>query len=136
MVRHCRARQVLIGILVVVFMLAVMAPGQAEASTAKERALEELREAIRALPDRDNVTAADHPAIKEAIRMRDRAMAEYGITEYEICVLSAKLGALEGKVDVDDVAPLPPTGGTPTLLLMGLLSIISGVGLLLPRKRD
>ena len=137
MIKRGKFFQLFICILAAVFVFAMVAPGQAEASTEVERELEELREKIRALPDRDDVTAADHSAIEEAIIMRDRLMAEHEITEYDICVLSAKLGALEGKVDVDDVdEPLPPTGGIATPLVVGLLSILGGIGLLIPKRRE
>ncbi|MFO7953103.1 MAG: hypothetical protein R6U91_09935 [Bacillota bacterium] len=134
MVKHGRASQLFICFLVAIFMLAVVIPGQAEASTEEEK-LEELRELIRDLPDRDNVTEEDKPAIKEALAMRDRLMDEYGITEYDICVLGAKLAKLEGKVDNEDEA-LPPTGGATTPLMMGLLSFFAGVAILIPRKRQ
>jgi len=136
MIKRGRVFQLFICILTAVFVLAMVAPGQAEAATEKEREIEELREKIDALPDRAAVTADDKPAIEDAIRMRDRLMAEYGITEYDICPKAAKLAALEGKVDVDDVEALPPTGGVATPVAIGLISILAGAGLLIPAKRE
>ena len=136
MIKRINILKLFVCIVSVFFVLGMVAPGQAAASAEEERALDELREAIEALPDRDNVTEADKPAIKEAIRMRDQAMADYGITEYDICALSAKLGGLEGKVDVDEVDALPPTGGVSTSVMIGLLSLFGGIGLLRPRRRQ
>jgi len=133
MIKRGRVFQLFICILAAFFVFAMVAPGQAEASTEVERELEELREKIRALPDRDEVTEEDKPAIKEAVRMRDRLMADYGITEYDICPLAAKLGALEREVDVEE---LPPTGGIATPVVVGLLSILAGIGILIPGKRE
>ena len=139
MIQRGKFFQLFICILAAVFVFAMVAPGQAEASTEAERELEELREKIRALPARDEVTEEDMPAIIEAVEMRNRLMAEYGITEYDICPLAARLAALEREVDVeevDEVEELPPTGGIATPLVVGLLSILGGIGLLIPKRRE
>ena len=139
MIKRGRIFQFIICLLAAFFVITIVAPGQAGASTEVEREIEELREKIGALPDRTDVTADDRPAIKEAIKMRDRLIAEYGITEYDICPKAARLAALEGKVDLDEedeVEPLPPTGGVFTPIMIGLLSTLSGIGLLIPGKRE
>ncbi len=135
MIKGSNIFKFVICIVAVFFVLGMVAPGQAGASTEEER-LEELRAAIEALPARGNVTEADKPAIKEAIEMRDQAMVDYGISEYDICALSAKLGGLEGEVDVDEVEALPPTGGASTPVIIGLLSVFAGLGVLLPGRRQ
>jgi len=134
MIKRGRVFQMFICMLAAFFIFAMVAPGQAEAATEKEREIEELREKIDALPDRrDDVTEEDKPAIKEAVEMRDRLMAEYGITEYDICPRAARLAKLEREVDVEE---LPPTGGVATPVVIGLISILAGAGLLIPAKRE
>jgi LPXTG-motif cell wall-anchored protein len=65
--------------------------------------------------------------------MAEKAMADYGITEYDICVLSAHLGAAVGKLGVK--VALPSTGGLTVIVPLGLLSLLAGVAIIVPRKR-
>jgi len=123
----------LVIILAVFFLLAIVTPAAAQAASSKEAALEELRSAIRAIPEYDKITEADRPAIEKAQRLAEKAMADYGITEYDICVLSAKLGAAVGKIGVK--IALPSTGGLTVIVPLGLLSLLAGVAIIAPRKR-
>lgn len=121
-------------ILTVFFVLAIVTPAVAQSASSKEAALEEIRAAIRAIPEYDSITEADRPAIEKAQRMAEKAMADYGITEYDICVLSAKLAAAVGKLGVKTAA-LPSTGGLTAIVPLGLLSLLAGVAILVPLKR-
>jgi LPXTG-motif cell wall-anchored protein len=123
----------LVIILAVFFVLAIVTPAAAQAASSKEAALEELREAIRAIPAYDKITEADRPAVEKAQAMAEKGMRDYGITEYDICVLSAKLGAAVGKLGVK--IALPSTGGLSVFVPLGLLSLLSGVAIIAPRKR-
>ena len=132
MINVKRLYLVLIFILAVFFVLAIVTPAAAQAASSKEAALEELRAAIRAIPEYANITEANRPAIVKAQTLKEKAMRDYGITEYDICTLSAKLGAAVGKLGVE--IALPSTGGL-TLVPLGLLSLLAGVAIIVPRKR-
>ena len=121
-------------ILAVFLVLAIVTPAAAQAASSKEAALEELRAAIRAIPDYWLITEADRPAIEKAQRLAERAMRDYGVTEYDICTLSAKLGAAVGKLGVK--IALPSTGGFTAMVPIGLLSLLAGVAIIVPRKRQ
>jgi hypothetical protein len=123
-------------ILMAFFAVVIMNPQAAEALTAKEKAIEDVRDAIRALPDYEYITAADRDAVLKAQRLFEQAVAKYGVTEYDICVLSAKLGAAVAKVNAMAPVPLPPTGGLSPLIPLGLLSLMAGTAILLPRRRQ
>lgn len=124
-------------VLVAFFTVGILNPQAAEALTAKEKAIEDVRAAIRALPDYENLTVADRDAVLKAQRLFEQAVAQYGVTEYDICVLSAKLGAAVAKVNAMAPVPLPPTGGLSLLVSLGLLSFLAGTAILLPlRSQD
>jgi hypothetical protein len=106
----------LVIILAVFFVLAIVTPAAAQAASSKEAALEEIRAAIRAIPKYDYVTEADRPAVEKAQRLVEKAMRDYGITEYDICVLSAHLAAAVSKLGVK--VALPSTGGFDLPLLL------------------
>ena len=129
---------VIVVLLLVSFTVVALTAQTAGATTEKERAIEEVRNAIRALPDRKDLTAADKPAVEEALRLAHEVMTRYDLTEYDICVLSAKLAAAASKVGarVDDVdETLPRTGGTMPLIPAGLFSVFTGVALLATTRR-
>jgi hypothetical protein len=126
----------LIIVLVAFFAVGVLNPQAAEALTDKEKAIEEVRAAISALPDYDKLTAADRDAVLRARSLFDQAAAQYGVTEYDICVLSAKLAAALSKVGAGAPLPLPPTGGMSVIVPLGLLSLLAGTAILMPRKRQ
>jgi hypothetical protein len=123
----------LVIILAVFFVLAIVTPAAAQAASSKEAALEEIRAAIRAIPKYDYVTEADRPAVEKAQRLVEKAMRDYGITEYDICVLSAHLAAAVSKLGVKVALPL--TGGLSVMVPLGLLSLLSGLAIIAPRKR-
>jgi hypothetical protein len=123
----------LVIILAVFFVLAIVTPAAAQAASSKEAALEEIRAAIRAIPKYDYVTEADRPAVEKAQRLVEKAMRDYGITEYDICVLSAHLANAVGKLGVKVALPL--TGGLSVMVPLGLLSLLSGLAIIAPRKR-
>ena len=127
---------VVIILLVAFFVVGVLNPQAAEALTDKEKAIEEVRAAIRALPDYDKLTAADRDAVLKARDLFNKAAAQYGVTEYDICVLSAKLAAAVSKVGAGAPLPLPPTGGLSMIIPLGLLSLLAGAAILMPRKRQ
>ncbi len=133
MINVKRLYLMLVMILAVFFVLAIVTPAAAQAASAKEAALEELRAAIRAIPKYEFVTEADRPAVEKAQRMAEKAMADYGITEYDICVLSAHLAAAVSKLGVK--IALPSTGGLTVIAPLGLLSLLAGVAIIVPRKR-
>ncbi len=133
MINVKRLYLMLVFILAVFFVLAIVTPAAAQAASSKEAALEELRAAIRAIPEYALITEADRPAIVKAQTLAEKAMRDYGITEYDICVLSAKLGAAVGKLGVE--IALPSTGGLTALVPFGLLSLLAGVAIIVPRKR-
>ncbi len=100
MIKVKKLHLILIVILAVFFVLAIVTPVAAQTASSKEAALEEIRAAIRAIPKYDYITEADRPAVEKAQRMVEKAMADYGITEYDICVLSAHLAAAVSKLGV------------------------------------
>ena len=124
-------------IIVMVALLAVGAlnPQALEASTNREKALEEIRAAIRALPHYDDLTAADRDAVLRAQALFEQAVEKYGVTEYDVCILSAVLGKAVSKVGREPFATLPPTGGLSIMFPLGLLSLFAGAVILMPRKR-
>ena len=126
----------LIIFLVVFFAVGALNPQAAEALTDREKAIEEVRAAIRALPDYDKLTSADRDAVLKARDLFNKAAAEYGVTEYDICVLSAKLAAALSKVGAGAPVALPPTGGLSMFVPLGLLSLLAGAAILMPRKRQ
>jgi predicted membrane-bound mannosyltransferase len=131
-IKFKRIYLLLIVVLAVLFVMGIVTPVAAQESTARERTLEEIRAAIRAIPEYDKITEADRPAIEKAQRLVEKGMANYGITEYDICTLSAKLGAAISKVGL---RALPPTGGLFLVIPIGLLSVFAGAALLMTRKR-
>lgn len=117
------------------FVLAVL-PGEVEASTARERAIQEVQDAIRALPEVEDLTEADRPAVEAVLRMAERAMAQYDVTYYDFCTLSVKLSRAESKVGLrGEGARLPTTGGMAAAIPLGLASLVAGAVLLWPGKR-
>lgn len=120
-------------LLVAFFVLGFVAPASAEAATTKESELEEVRAAIRALPDVFSLTEADRPAVIAANALAQNWMTKYGESRLEICTLSGKLMAAAAILGVGDA--LPATGGTPLLASVGLLSLLTGAAMILPRKR-
>ena len=106
--------------------------------TQQERDLEEMRQAIRALPGPTELTEADRPAVLEARRMAEAVMARYGLTKADLCgvtvVLDLALHALGLPPLADEVTALPPTGGL-LPVSAGLISLLAGAAFLIPRKR-
>ncbi len=125
--------------LVALIVLGVMAPQPAEASTEKERELEEVRAAIRALPAVHLLTEEDRPAVLEAKRLAENWLSKYNGRLIDLCVLSGKLSESLERLGISDIqdAPvaLPPTGGSLFLAPLGLLALLAGVGILIPRKQ-
>lgn len=118
--------------------MVVLSPQAAEASTARERAMEEVREAIRALPPSSQLTGADRAQVEAVVRMAEAAMAQYGFTYYDICTITVELARAEYAVGMRgamaDVA-MPATGGMNLLIPVGLISILAGAAIIVPRKR-
>jgi hypothetical protein len=125
----------LIVILVVALAIALF-PLSASAAghTAEEAAIERVREAIRALPEADVISGEYREAVIAARRMMNEAIAQYGLTEYDFCVLSAKLGVIEARLGVTAPVELPPTGGS-ALIPLGLAAMLAGAAILKPRKK-
>ncbi len=123
---------VFVVLLVVFLVLGFVAPASAEAATTKESELEVVRSAIRALPDVFSLTEADRPAVIAANELAQNWMAKHGESRLEICTLSGKLMAATELLGVGDATP--PTGGTPLLPSVGLLSLLAGAAMILPRK--
>lgn len=125
----------LVIVLTVLFILGIANPVAAQELSEKERELEIVRAAIRALPDAFSVTDADRPAVLEANRLATNWLNKYNESRLEICTLSGKLLAVMELVGgVGDA--LPETGGTAPPLSAGLLSLFAGLALLIPRKKN
>jgi hypothetical protein len=125
----------LVIVLTVLFILGIANPVAAQELTEKDRELEIVRAAIRALPDAFSVTDADRPAVLEANRLATAWLVKYNVSRLEICTLSGKLMAVMELVGgVGDA--LPPTGGSAAPLSAGLLSLFAGLALLVPRKKS
>lgn len=125
----------LVIVIVAFLVVGVLNPPVAEASTSREKALEEIRAAIRALPDYDSLTEADRDAVLRAQRLFEQAVEKYGVTEYDVCTLSGTLAEAVSKVGRMPLATLPPTGGLSMTFPLGLLSLLAGAVILMPRKR-
>lgn len=125
----------LVIVLTVLLVLGMVNPVAAQSLGEKERELEVVRAAIRALPDAFAITAADRPAVLEANRLATNWMNKYNESRLEICTLSGKLLAVMELVGgVGDA--LPPTGGSAAPLSAGILSLLGGLALLVPRKKS
>jgi len=81
-------------------------------------------------------------AVKEARRLVEIAVEEYGATDFELCYRRLLLEEAEDKIarepqpepaPVDDQKPTPPTGSFPVGAIAGLL--LSGSGIICIRKR-
>jgi len=126
-------------VLAVLFVLGIVTPVAAQELTEKERELEIVRSAIRALPDAFSVTEADRPAVMEANRLANNWLAKYDEKKLEICTLSGRLSVALSLLGVGDAQPaLPATGGfSPIIPAVGLLSIFAGsIVFVIPRKRS
>jgi hypothetical protein len=139
-VKRLRSKVSLILIVILVVALAIaLFPLSASAAghTAEEAAIERVREAIRALPEASTITGDYRAAVIEARRLMDATMAQYGLTEYDICILSAKLAVIEARLGTrTPAAPveLPPTGGS-ALIPLGLAAMLAGAAILKPRNK-
>jgi len=135
--RKCAKLNLMITVfLITMLVFALVVSAGAEAATAKDRALEEVRAAIKALPPHDKLTEADRPAVLEARRLADRVMAQYGLSEYDICALAARLAAAESAVGLGFKAlALPPTGGGMAVAPFASLVVLSGLAMLVVERR-
>jgi len=101
----------------------------------KAAAIQAAKDAVDALPEFPEISNEHRPAVEEARRLADIAMTEYGATRFELCLRIVLLEMIEEKLEKfvpdDDVMPLPPTGGTSALPLLGIM--ITGAGLFLAR---
>ncbi len=137
--KKCAKLSLMIAVfLVTMLVFALVVSAGAEAATAKDQALEEVRAAIKALPPHDKLTEADRPAVLEARRLADRVMAQYGLSEYDICALAARLAAAESAAGLGfKVLALPRTGGGLAVIPVASLAVLSGLALLaINRRRD
>lgn len=121
-------------ILIVLLALGFFNPVAAQTMTERDRELEEVRAAIRVIPDVFSLTEADRPAVIQASILAENWMAKYGASRLEICALSGRLMAAMAVLGMGD-GPLPPTGGFSLLGSIGLLSVLAGSAILIPRKR-
>lgn len=101
----------------------------------KAAAIQAAKDAIDALPEFPEISNEHRPAVERARRLADIAMTEYGATRFELCLRIVLLEMIEEKLEKfvpdDDVMPLPPTGGTSALPLLGIM--LTGAGLFLAR---
>ena len=105
----------------------------------KAAAIQAAKDAIDALPEFPEISNEHRPAVEEARRLADIAMTEYGATRFELCLRIVLLEMIEEKLEKfvdeeepDEVMPLPPTGGTFALPLLGIL--LTGAGLFIARN--
>ena len=133
----------LVGFVAFFLLFGFLGPAVVSAQSDRDDAIEEVRAAIRALPDVKDITEADRAQVEAVRDLAASVMAQYNLRALDLCVLSGKLNAaLEGvglerleSAPVDRApAALPQTGGLHVLAPMGLLSIITGLGLLKLRR--
>lgn len=139
MIKFKRIYLLVVIILAALFVLGIAAPVAATEQTERERELEIVRAAIRALPETYNITEDDRAAVMEANRLAQNWMAKYDGKWIDLCVLSGKLSsAMESLGISDEQLALPATGGVTPIIpaAAGLLAIFAGgVALIIPRKR-
>ncbi|HSW36710.1 MAG TPA: hypothetical protein VLH18_08935 [Candidatus Limnocylindrales bacterium] len=118
----------------------------AERRVARVFAIHFAKEAVRALPPREELTPADRPAVVEARRLVNIAIEEHGVTPFELCWPYDALIDAEDQMDefepepepapVPEVRqPTPPTGGLSGLLPAGSLLLFSGTVTLIFKQR-
>ncbi len=119
----------------------------AEQRVLRMFAVKDAQDAIDLIPPKDQITEDHREIIKEARRLVDIAMNDFGATAFEICWRYDRLKEAEGALPEeeepepepkpepkpDDRRPTPPTGGLSGVITLGVL--LSGAGLLVARRR-